>query len=311
MKGALLQLLLGFSVLVLSSCSGFITEQVVYDQKGYRVGVEIDPTIKRSHGPVQNDHPAKFTAEELQSLLGMIEVSGWSGTLVGILAPPRPVPLFKEEELREVSQHLAAAFRGAGPTERVFFSLENRQAPYSDDRTAGALFLRGPYMHIVVIDHISVLTADTGGGDEKDIRDSKGMKLWVVHPAKAAVVPDAEEPRWAPFETAHISVNTREVLALRAARPSTTTSRAATDQLIKTSPRSGGKEGQTTSPVTPSPEDLQLQIRELTSSNLDLRKKIDEQTKQMKELADEMERLHQELDKAKLKRSTPRSTPSP
>jgi len=63
--------------------------------------------------------------------------------------------------------------------------------------------------------------------------------------------------------------------------------------------------------VTPSPEDLQLQIRELTSSNQDLRKKIDEQAKQMKELTDEMERLHQEVEKAKLKRSTPRSAPLP
>jgi len=311
MKGGVLQLLLGFSALVLSSCSGFITEQVVYDQKGYRVGVEIDPAIKRSHGPVQNDHPAKFTAEELQSLLGMIEVSGWSGTLVGILAPPRAVSLINDEDLREVSPYLARAFREAGPTERVFFSLANRKAAYNDDRTAGALFLRGPYMHIVVTDHVSIQTADTGGGEEKDIRDTKGMKLWVVHPAKAAAVPDAEEPRWAPFETAHISVNTREILALRAARPSTSASRAAADQMIKTSPRSVGKEGQTTSPVTPSPEDLQLQIRELTNSNQDLRKKIDEQAKQMKELTDEMERLHQELEKAKLKRSTPRSAPLP
>ena len=310
MKGGALQLLLGLSALMLSSCSGLITEQVVYDQKGYRVGVEIDPTIKRSHGPVQNDHPAKFTAEELQSLLGMIEVSGWSGTLVGILAPPRPVPLINDEDLREVSPYLATAFREAGPTERVFFSLANRKAPYNDDRTAGALFLRGPYLHIVVTDHVSIQAADTGGGEERDIRDTKGMKLWVVHPANAAVVPGAEEPQWAPFETVHISVNTREIIALRAARPSTTASRAATDQMIKISPRSGEKEGQATSPVTPSPEDLQLQIRELTSSNQDLRKKIDEQAKQMKELTDAMERLHEELEKAKLKRSIPRSAPS-
>jgi hypothetical protein len=311
MRGAVLHFLLGCSALALSSCSGFITEQVVYDQKGYRVGVEIDPTIKRSHEPAQNDHPAKFTAEELQSLLGMVEVSGWSGTLVGILAPPRPVPLFKEEELREVSQHLAVAFRGAGPTERVFFSLVNRQAPYRDDRTAGALFLRGPYLHIVVTDHISILTADTGGGEEKDIRDTKGMKLWVVHPAKAAVVPDAEEPRWAPFETTHISINTREILALRDARPPAPAKRTAAVPLIKAPRQSSGKEGQTSSPAAPSPEDLQLQIRELTNSNLELRERIDEQTKRMKELTEEMERLYQELEKSKTKRPPARRAPSP
>lgn len=311
MTGILRHLLLGISVFALSSCSGFSTEQVVYDQKGYRVGVELDPTIKRSHEPVQNDHPAKFTAEELQSLLGMIEVSGWSGTLVGIFAPPRPLPLMSEEDLREVSPYLATAFREAGPTERVFFSLANRKAPYNDDRTAGALFLRGPYMHIVVSDHISILAADTGGGDEKDIRDTKGMRLWVVHPAKAAVLPDFEEPRWAPFETVHISVNTREILALRGARPLTSAGRAATAPVIKAPRQSNDKEGQTSSPASPTPEDLQLQIRELTSSNLDLRQRIEEQTKQMKELTEEMERLYQELEKTKSRRPPARKAPSP
>ena len=311
MRGAVLHLLLGSSVLALSSCSGFSTEQVVYDQKGYRVGVELDPTIKRSREPVQNDHPAKFTAEELQSLLGMIEVSGWSGTLVGIFAPPRPLPLINEEDLREISPYLATAFREAGPTERVVFSLANRKAPYNDDRTAGALFLRGPYMHIVVTDHISIPAADTGGGDEKDIRDTKGMKLWVVHPAKAAVIPESEEPRWAPFETVHISVNTREILALRDARPLTPARRAAAAPLMKAPRQSSGKESQTSSPASPTPEDFQLQIRELTSSNLDLRQRIEEQTKQMKELTEEVERLLQELEKAKSRRPPPRQAPSP
>lgn len=310
MSRAFLYLLVGTIVLGLSACGALSTEQVVYDQQGIRVGIQLDPTIKRAREAVQNDHPAKLSPAELQSLLGMIEVSGWSGTLVGILAPPRPVPLFKQEELREVSQHLAAAFRGAGPTERVFFSLVNPQAPYSDDRTAGALFLRGPYMHIVVTDHASIAAADTGGGDVKDIRDTKGMKLWVVHPAKAAVVPDAEEPRWAPFETTHISVNTQEVLALREAHPVPTASRAATAPMMKAPPQFSGKEAQASSPVAPSPADLQLQIKELTSSNLELRRKIEEQTKQMKELADEMERLHQELEKAKSKRPPSRLVPA-
>jgi len=208
-----------------------------------------------------------------------------------------------------VSQHLAIAFRAAGPMERIVFSLANRQAPYRDERTSGALFLRGPYMHIVVTDHMSVLAADTGGGDQKDIRDTKAMKLWIVHPAKAAVVPDSEEPRWAPFETVHISVNTREMLALGQNHPSTTASQVAPAPRTTASPRLGAKEGQGSGSVTPSPEDLQLQIKELTSSNLDLRKKIEEQTKQMKELAEEMERLHQELEKAKSKRLLPRSSP--
>ncbi|HXX76631.1 MAG TPA: hypothetical protein VEI50_15980 [Nitrospiraceae bacterium] len=310
MSRTYLDLLIGIMVLGLSACGVLSTEQVVYDQQGFQVGIELDPTIKRSREPVQNNHPAKFSPTELQAILGMIEVSGWSGTLMGLLAPPRPVPLFKDEELREVAPHLATAFRGAGPTERIFFSLVNRQAPYRDERTAGALFLRGPYLHVVVRDHMSVIATDTGGSDQKDIRDTKSMKLWVVHPANAAMVPDAEEPRWDPFESVHISVKPREVLALREARLSSTASRPAAAPLIKVTPQLDTKDGQMSSPASLSPEDLQLQIKELTSSNLDLRKKIEEQTRQMKDLADEMERLRQELEKAKSKRPSPRSAPS-
>ena len=307
---ASLYALVGIVVLGLSACGALSTEQIVYDHQGFRVGIELDPTIKRSRESVQNDHPAKFSPAELQAVLGMIEVSGWSGTLVGILAPPRPVPLLKEEDLREVAPHLAAAFQGAGPSERIFFSLVNRQAPYRDERTAGALFLRGPYLHIVLTDHMSVIATDTGGSDQKDIRDSKSMKLWVVHPAKAAMVPDAEEPRWDPFEPVHISVKPREILVLREARPLPTASRAAVVPPVKPLPQVGGKDNEAPSPARLSPEDLQLQIKELTSSNLDLRKKLDEQTQQMKDLVDQMEHLHQELEKAKSKRPLPRSAPS-
>jgi peptidoglycan hydrolase CwlO-like protein len=125
------------------------------------------------------------------------------------------------------------------------------------------------------------------------------------------VVPDAEEPRWAPFETVHISVNTRETLALRDARPPAPAKRAAGAPLIKTPDQFSAKEAQMGSPATPSSQDLQLQIRELTNSNLELRERIDEQTKRMKELTEEMERLSQELEKTKSKRPPARKTPSP
>ena len=85
-----------------------------------------------------------------------------------------------------ISGQLVTAFRQATPSERVFFSLPKPGVAYSDDRTAGSLFLRGRYLHVVLQDHSSFIQADTGGGETKDIRDTKGMKLWVAGPAQAA-----------------------------------------------------------------------------------------------------------------------------
>jgi hypothetical protein len=104
---------------------------------------------------------------------------------------------------------------------------------YSEDRTSGALFLRGRYLHVVVTDHSSVLQADTGGDNLKDIRDTKGLRLWIAKPAVEAVVPDVELPRWAPFETAHVSLNIKEVLAQDATRPRVQTRESSHPAILK------------------------------------------------------------------------------
>jgi hypothetical protein len=204
--------------------------------------------------------------------------------------------LFKEDEILAISGLLATALRQAGSDERVFFSLANKEAPYSKDRTEGALFVRSPYLHMVVTDHAAFTRADTGGGEDyKDPRDNKGMKLWAAPPAQAASVPAGKEPRWAPFETVHISLNTRELSALQP--------QAALPALL--SPQTSFATAPTTA------EDQRSQIRELTRSNLDLRDRLDEQTRQMKELQEELARLQQELEKTKSKSRTPRKSPTP
>ena len=295
-----------FALDALSACSYLPTERVVYDQQGIRIGVEADPTVSRSQQSVSNSHPADLTAEEIQSLLQVIQVSGWSGTLVGMLAAPRPVPLFTAKELSTISDYVAAAFREARPSERVFFSLPKPEVTYSEDRTAGSLFLRGRYLHVVVTDHSAFMQADTAGGDLKDIRDTKSMKLWVAGPAQAAMVPDLEEPRWAPFETVHISLNIKEVLAQRTKTLPVPVSREETtpQSSASSSPLPKNQTGAST-------EDLQLQIRELTTSNLELRGRLDEQNKRMQRLMDDMEQVRLELDKAKSKKPLPQKTPSP
>ena len=288
------------SVETFSGCSFLPTERVVYEEQGVRIGLQADPTVSRSPHPVSNNHPADFSPEEIRILLQTIQVSGWSGTLVGMLATPRPVPLFAAKQLSLIAPSLAMAFHEAKPTERVFFSLPKPEVSYSEDRTEGSLFLRGRYLHVVVTDHSSFIQADTGGGEVKDIRDTKGMKLWVAGPAQAATVPDAEEPRWAPFETVHISLNTKELLAQQTKPlPIQSAPPAAPSQSIPQTERAA---------VTQA--DLQLQLRELTTSNTELRGRLEEQNKRMEELHDQLDQLRLELDKAKSKKPSSQKPPT-
>jgi hypothetical protein len=262
----------------LSACSSFPTERVLFERQGVRVGVETDPSIRRAQTPVQNSHPAHLTPVDVERLLGLVQVSGWSGTLIGVLENPRPIPAFSEEELDLLAMPVTQAFAQATPAERVFFYVYNSRKKASDDSITGSLFIRGRYLHIVLTDHAEFARADTGGGDEKDPRDNKGMKLWISRPARAAIVPDAEEPRWAPFETVHISLNVEEVLA---------------------SIRGDGAAFSHTLPsseVVPPTGELRLQIQELTHSNLELRGHVEDQQRTIEELRNELTRLRQELE---------------
>ncbi len=162
--------------------------------------------MQQAAPPVRNRHPSDLTPQEIRSLLGSLEVSGWSGTLVGLFSAPQPKPVFTEAELVELAEPLAAAFHEATPRERVFFAIQNPNAPYESDRTSGSLFFRDDYLHVVLTDHYSFLQADPGGGEKRDPRDTKGMKLWVVGPAQAASVPEKKEPHWTAFEKVHISL---------------------------------------------------------------------------------------------------------
>jgi hypothetical protein len=283
----------------ISGCAILPNHRVTYEHDDAKIGIEDDPTISAKQTEIRNAHPGHLTTEQVRSLLSVIQVSGWSGTLMGVFVAPPPVPLLTQEELQQYSAPLAEAFKEAGPTERVFFSFPKPGGRYSEDRTAGAFFLRGRYLHAVLTDHSSILRADTGGDDLKDIRDTKGMKLWIAKPAEPATVPDAEEPKWAAFETTHISLNYTQTLALLNSAPSNRAGRAN----VKSGPPSG---------IAPSSkQDVQEQVRELSNSNRDLRERLDDQSKKTKELSEEVDRLRQQLDQNKPLKSSPQSNPSP
>jgi predicted RNase H-like nuclease (RuvC/YqgF family) len=61
----------------------------------------------------------------------------------------------------------------------------------------------------------------------------------------------------------------------------------------------------------PTRHDLQNQIRELTNANLELRERLDEQARRVKELTDETNRLRYEVEQNRPAKSAPRKSPLP
>jgi len=293
-----------------SACSLVSSGKVLYDQQDSQIGIQSDPTVHRGPAPVDNNHPGQLTTEDVRVLLGSLMVSGWSGTLVGILEQPRPVPVFTDTELHRIAAPIAQAFQQAGPTQRVFFSLPKSNSTYSEERTTGALFLRGRYLHVVLTDHSAFTGSDTAGGDLKDLRDTKGMKLWVAAPATAATVPDAEEPRWAHFEKVHLSLNAKEVIALRNRHATPPGAVSSTLPPATNSSAAGMKSEGAVDHSANQADELRLQVRELTSSNLELRDRLNDQHKQMQALQDQLLKLQQDLDSTRAKNKTPRRSPA-
>src|SRR6185503_17900212 len=109
-------------LLVLTACGATSQQRVLYQASGIQIGIITDlSTNEHATPPVRNRHPADITPKEIRSLVGSLEVSGWSGTLVGLFSAPQPKPLFTEAELVLMAEPLAIAFHEATPRERVFF----------------------------------------------------------------------------------------------------------------------------------------------------------------------------------------------
>ena len=124
-------------------CAFFDHGRLVYDREGIRIGLEADPSVRQTSQAGLNDHPMDLKPNDFEMLLQPVQVSGYSGTIVGLLTRPQRVPLFTPKELSAISEPLAAALREAKPTQRVSFSLPKPEVAYSDERTVGFLFFRG------------------------------------------------------------------------------------------------------------------------------------------------------------------------
>jgi hypothetical protein len=284
-----------FCLLVLTACGLTSQQRVLYESSGIQVGIMTDlSTDEHASPPVMNRHPVEFTPREIRSLIGSLAVSGYSGTVLGLFTNPQPKPLFTEAEILLLAEPLAASFHQATPRERIFFSIQNLNAPYDTDRTSGSLFFRDDYLHVTLTDHYAFLKADPGGGETRDPRDTKGMKFWVVGPARAATVPEEKMPEWTAFEKVHISLKPRELLAgQQVPQMATDSTRSQVALPVAGQP---AVKAETPRPSTERVDDLQLQIRELTSANQDLRSQLKEQSQTMEKLKSELERLRNEIE---------------
>lgn len=281
-------------LLLLTACGATSQQRVLYQESGIQVGIITDLSTKEdSTPPITNRHPTDLTSKQIRSLIGSLDVSGWSGAVVGLFSAPQPKPVFTGAELVLIAEPLAAAFREATPRERVFFSIQNPTASYDTDRTSGSLFFRDEYLHVVLTDHYALLQADPGGGEKQDPRDTKGMKLWVVGSARAASVPDAKEPHWTAFEKVHISLIPAEVLAAQRI-PQSTASSSRSQVPLPASGQPALKADTTTTIAPESVNDLRLQVRELTNANLDLRAQLKEQSDTIEKLKGDVEKLRNE-----------------
>lgn len=300
-------LLLGLAcLLVLTACGATSHQRVLYESSGIQVGIITDLSTKEdASSPVKNRHPVDLTPQDIRSLIGSLEVSGWSGTITGLFSNHPPRPVFTEAELAALAEPLAAAFHAATPRERVFFAIKNQTAPYETDRTSGNLFFRDEYLHVVLTDHYAFLQADPGGGETRDPRDTKGMTLSVVAPAQAAIVPSEKRPHWNAFEKVHLSFKPAEVLAGQKV-PLAATGSSRPPVVPPAAGQSGLKADTSGANPTETVNDLRLQIRELTSANLDLRGQLKEQSGTIEKLQAEFDRLRNELKPGNSKPSTER-----
>lgn len=247
-------------------------ERVLYDERGIQVGIQDDPSL-RSTPQASNSHPARLTPEEVRVLLGSLQVrSFWAG-----VGTKRPVSVFTTNELPLISAPISAALAQAGASERVFFSIQDPATTVNTLRTKGAIFLRGPYLHVALTDHMEFARAE----------------LPLLKPVHNASLTEEEIPRWDADEKAHFSLNVKEVLTGKPLRPSFASSGAG---------QAGLADGLKGSPAPAEPvEDADRLVRELTNANGDLRARLSEQAQTIRSLKEEVSRLRRQLTESSTK----------
>src|SRR5690348_16436808 len=73
-----------------SACSLFSQGRAVYDRGRIRIGLEADPSVRPSSQTGLYNHPIDLNPKDLEVFLQPIQISGYSGTIVGLMTKPQP-----------------------------------------------------------------------------------------------------------------------------------------------------------------------------------------------------------------------------
>jgi hypothetical protein len=235
------------------------------------VWLENDPTIIATDVFTPNIHPFQMSSTELATLLRGIRVRSSRGLLKDL--SPRD-PAFSEEEVRFLAPLLSQALERASRWERVVFKVRYSESAGGD--TAGALFVRGPYLHFVLADHRVFNRDDPEGAATREHHTFFDREEYLA-PNDAQVL-----PKWSESDRTHLSIDYQRLRA--DARLATNVQEPLVQQTHVQ---------QTIVPM------LQKQVQELTHSNLDLREKIKALQQELAESQQKVERLSLELGVAK------------
>src|SRR5579885_1343366 len=87
------------AIVVLAGCVGPMHQRTLYAERGIQIGLATDLTTERTSPPSLNAHPKRIPVDDLRTFLGSLEVSGYSGVILGIFQTPHPIPVFTTEDL--------------------------------------------------------------------------------------------------------------------------------------------------------------------------------------------------------------------
>jgi hypothetical protein len=134
------------AILALSACAS-LTGTLGQDPAGYeyRKGESYVRIQQIEAGAPDNSHPFAISVEALTRALASVEVEG-GGTITKI-------PMFTEEELKEIAPPLAAALAKAGPKEDIRFAVTGKRGLLgslaSSSITTGLLFVRDRELNLI------------------------------------------------------------------------------------------------------------------------------------------------------------------
>lgn len=302
----------------LASCAmPAATGRVLYQQGRSLVRLEADPDVGGLLGGKPNTHPVGIETAQLTKLLQGIGVRPEQGFLSQVLSLATPAePVFSEGELALLSPILAQGLAEAGPSERVSFILASAQPGRRNTPLSGYLSVRDPYLKLVLNDHPTIGWQDPEDPSSPKLFDLEFLREGFLLPgsegerkgsyrARPAIQIDYKNYLRALEDRAGMSKVAAESSASPAVPPP-----AQPPILPAPSAESVRPKAATLPPPLPARgaedskrvEELQLQVKELTETNQELRatfRDMLERQAQSQKQVEELNRLRRELAETK------------